>query len=227
MGKLSVLMSVALLAFHLAHADAPVFEDEFEAGTDKWEMTDPNAWELSDDAGEKVLALKDSSSYMPPVRSPKSIARVKDLDIKDFIVDVNAKQTGKEYNHRDLCVFFNYNDPSHFYYVHLASIADEHANSIFLVNGAARVSIAAERTNGTAWTDRYHHIRVIRCSTSGSIEVYFDDLDKPVMKAVDTTLGGGTIGLGSFDDVGNFASIKITPLPADSCAADKSTEEKN
>src|SRR5690606_18558335 len=101
-----------------------------------WTMTDANAWKIIEDDGDAKLALVSQSDYSPPVRSPLNIARVAELDVSDFVLDVQAKQTGREYGHRDLCFFFGYQDPSHFYYVHLASVADAHANSIFLVNGA-------------------------------------------------------------------------------------------
>ena len=63
-----------------------------------------------------------------------------------FVLDVKVRSTTRDYGHRDLCLFFGHQDPSHFYYVHLGKQADEHANSIFIVNGKPRVSIAESRT---------------------------------------------------------------------------------
>lgn len=215
---LTVAAVLSCVLFTATAEDAPpaefegmplVFSDDFEAGMDRWDPTDANAWRVDEEEGNHVLVLHQSSDYAPAVRSPRSIARIKDLDVGDFVAEVTLKQTGREYGHRDLCLFFNYVDPSHFYYVHLATTADEHANSIFLVNGEPRVSIAAERTEGTAWTEGYHHLRVKRDTTSGKIEVFFDDMEKPVMVAEDTHFASGTIGLGSFDDVGNFDTVRI------------------
>ena len=62
------------------------------------------------------------------------------------------RSTQEVYGHQDLCLFFGYQDASHFYYVHLGREADAHANSIFLVNGEPRVSIAQKRTDGTNWS---------------------------------------------------------------------------
>jgi hypothetical protein len=39
--------------------------------------------------------------------------------------------------------------------------------------------------------------------------VYFDDMEKPLMTARDTTFGAGQIGLGTFDDNGNFDDVKL------------------
>lgn len=186
-----------------------VFESDFSGDLSAWTMTDPKAWKIDEDEGDKRLSLFGKSDYEPEVRSPYNIARVKDVEVSDFVLDVDAKQTGREYGHRDLCFFFGYQDPSHFYYVHLATKADAHANSIFLVNGAPRVSIAQKRTDGTDWSQGFHHIRIERNTESGSIKVYFNDMEKPVMETVDKTFLTGSIGLGSFDDTGNFDNIKI------------------
>ena len=187
-----------------------VFQEDFESGRERWVATDPEAWEIAEEDGNHVFSLHKSSDYQPPVRSPHSIARVQDLDVADFVIEARMKQTGRDYGHRDLCIFFGYNDPSHFYYVHIATKADPHANSIFLVNGEPRVSIAQERTDGTDWgQDVYHTVRVTRDAATGAIAVYFDDMETPIMKAVDKTFLSGGIGFGSFDDVGRIDDIRI------------------
>ncbi len=189
--------------FQLAYAD------DFERGLDHWEMTDPKAWAIVEEEGKPALALKQNSKHRPPVRSPYSIARPKGVEVQDFVLEVRMKSTTREYGHRDLCVFFGYQDPAHFYYVHLASAADPHAHSVFLVNGADRVSIAKERTGGVRWTDDYHTVRIARDTDTGRIEVFFDDMEKPVITAEDKTLIKGGIGLGSFDDTGIFANLRV------------------
>lgn len=193
-----------------------VFEADFSGDLSAWTMTDPDAWKIVEEDGDGKLALHADSDYEPPVRSPLSIARITDLDVTDFVLDVEAKQTGREYGHRDLCFFFGYQSPAHFYYVHLATKADDHANSIFLVNGEPRVSIAQKRTDGTDWAEGYHHIRIERDTEAGTIKVYFNNMDEPVMETVDKTFLHGGIGLGSFDDTGHFDNLKIHGTLADS-----------
>ncbi len=188
----------------------PVFQENFEQGSERWEMTDSNAWTVSkDEKGNHLLCLTGSSKYEPAVRSPKSIALIKDTEFEDFTLTVRAKQTGKEYGHRDLCFFFGYQDPTHFYYVHIATKADDHAHSIFLVNNEPRVSIAKERTKGVDWAQDFHQVTIVRDAKSGKVEVYYDDMEKPIMVTEDKTFTKGKIGLGSFDDTGCFDDLKI------------------
>ena len=155
------------------------------------------------------MLFRSQSQYEPPVRSPFNIARIKELSVSDFVVQARMEQTGKEYGHRDMVVVFGYQDPSHFYYVHIATKSDAAANSIFIVNGQPRTSIAKERTNGTDWSTNFHDVRIVRNSTTGSIEVYFDDMDKPIMRAEDKTFLAGGIGFGSFDDTGNLDDVIV------------------
>ena len=83
-----------------------VFEDDFENGMDRWKPTDPKAWKIAKEKGNHVLSLHASSDYKPPVRSPHSIARIDGLSMTDFVLEAKMKQTGREYGHRDLCLFF-------------------------------------------------------------------------------------------------------------------------
>jgi len=192
-----------------------LFETDFEDVEDLdalegWSFTDDKAWEIVEtEDGNTVLALARRSRYEPEVRSPRAIAWADTVEVGSFVLDVKIKQTGREYGHRDSCIFFGKEDDSHFYYVHIASVADPHAHSIFLVNGEPRVSIVEERTQGTNWSSDFHHVRIIRDVENGLVEVYKDDMDVPIMKTHDKTFLSGPIGLGSFDDEGHFDDIEL------------------
>lgn len=187
-----------------------VFKSDFSSGdTTPFEFMDPTAWKMITEKETPYLSMVSDSGYKPSVRSPENIAWVRNIEVADFILDATVRSTQAEYGHRDVCLLFGGQDSSHFYYVHLATKADEHANSIFIVNGEPRVSIAAERTQGTHWDEGWHHLRVTRNSSSGEILIYFDDMNRPVMKAIDHHFTKGKIGFGSFDDTADFAGIVI------------------
>ena len=187
-----------------------VFEDDFEDGDlSGWEATDERAWRIEDVKGVKVLSLFGKSEYKPPVRSPLSRSMIGNVEVGSFVMELEMLSATKDYGHRDLCLFFGYQDASHFYYVHIANRSDAHANSIFIVDGKARLSIAKTRSTGTKWDDNWHTVRLVRDVDEGTIEVYFDDMDKPIMTAIDKTFTRGGIGVGSFDDTGKFDDVKI------------------
>ena len=95
------------------------------------------------------------------------------------------------------------------YYVHLGQKTDDHANQIFIVNNEPRKKISTKTTEGTKWDNQWHHVRVVRDVDSGKIEVFFDNMTEPVMTAVDQTFKWGQIGIGSFDDTGNFDNVRV------------------
>ena len=111
--------------------------------------------------------------------------------------------------HRDLCIFWGYQDPSHFYYVHLGAKSDPNACQIFIVNDAARTMITVDKATGTPWTDDWHTVKVVHNIEDGSMKVFFDDMDKPLMTARDKTFTWGQVGLGTFDDHGNFDDFEL------------------
>ena len=119
-------------------------------------------------------------------------------------------QTGKDYGHRDMCLFFGLQNPSQYYYVHMATSADKNAHNVFIVNKVARKNFAKKTTKGIEWGKNiWHKVRLERKISDGTIKVYFDDLTNPIMLAEDKAFGLGYIGFGSFDDVGKIDNVRI------------------
>ncbi len=185
-----------------------VYRDTFDSA-DHWQPTDPKAWEIVETERGNVYRLARQSQYQPPHRSPHNISLLRNVTVGDFVLDVDVRSTTRDYAHRDVCLFFGYQDASHFYYVHLGKRTDDHANQIFIVNNAPRTKISTHTTPGTPWDNAWHHVRIVRHASDGTIEVYFDDMQQPVMTATDRTFAWGQVGLGSFDDTGDFDNFVL------------------
>ncbi len=188
------------------------YEQTFEQGEPlkQFVFSDASAWKVSGEGRERALELHQQSAYQPEVRSPVNIALLADRQFGDFILEVDLLQTGKEYGHRDMCLYFGLQNPKQFYYVHLATAADPNAHNVFIVNQAPRKNFAAKTTPGVNWgLDVWHRVRLERKVKEGTIRVFFDDLETPIMEAKDTTFGAGSIGFGSFDDTGKVKNIRI------------------
>lgn len=188
-----------------------VFRDDFESSESmtRWEPSEPKAWKRDEQKGNHVLSQFQHIETKTPVRSPFNRSVIKDLTVGNCVLDVRLQSTAPDYPHRSLCLFFGYQDPSHMYYVHLGQKTDDHANQIFIVNNQPRKKISTMTTDGTPWDDQWHHVRVVRDVESGKIEVFFDDMKRPVMTAIDKTFAWGQVGVGSFDDTGNFDDILV------------------
>jgi hypothetical protein len=199
-----------------AAKDQPLlFRDDFTKGADRWEPSDADAWKVVETKRGKVYSQFRQSKYKPPHRSPFNFSLVKDLNVADLILEARVQSTVNDYPHRDVCVFFGYQNPAHFYYVHLGKKTDNHANQIFIVNGEPRKKISTKTNEGTNWDDEWHHVKVVRHVGDGTIEVYFDDMKKPVMTAKDKTFTWGRVGIGSFDDTANWADVRVCGTKAE------------
>jgi hypothetical protein len=173
-------------------------------------FSDDAAWKWSDADGKQALELHKQSTYKPVVRSPFNIALLGGKQFGDFIVEAQCQQTGKEYGHRDMVFVFGFQDPSKFYYVHIATKADDHANQIFIVNEQPRLKISKTSNDGNQWgLGVWRKVRLERKASEGTVKVFFDDMSKPIMTAEDKTFGAGWIGFGSFDDTGKIANIRV------------------
>jgi len=193
-----------------------LLEEDFEHGFSRWQTTDPDTadsvWKIIEAGpkGNHALRCTGISKYTPPFRSPYSIALLKGVNVGDFELTLRCQETHVDAGpHRDLCVFWGYQDPSHFYYAHLGAKADPHACQIFIVNNAPRTMITKKQAAGTPWSDGWHNVKVTRRVADGTMEVYFDDMKTPFMTARDKTFTLGQIGVGTFDDHGNFDDVVL------------------
>jgi hypothetical protein len=186
-----------------------LFEDDFRKGAGRWQPSDAGAWKVIDIGKGKAYSQFRQSDYKPPHRSPLNFALVKDLVVSDFVLEARVRSTARDYDHRAICLFFDYQDASHFYYVHFGKKTDDHANQIFIVNGAPRQKISTKTSEGTPWDEEWHNVKVVRRVSDGDIEVYFGDMKTPVMTARDKTFLRGQVGIGSFDDTGDWSNVKV------------------
>lgn len=183
---------------------------------DALRFSDPAVWKfVADERGKGFLQLDYDrkaykSSYAPKFRSPIHIAILKQYPLTDFVMDVEMMSTTEIYGHQDLCLFFGVQSPVKYYYVHLAPKPDANAHNVFVVNEAARKNLLPPQKTGIEWKkDTWHTVRLVRQATTGKIEVYFDDLTKPVLAAEDKTFQTGFVGFGSFDDTGRFRRVTL------------------
>ena len=211
-----MMKHAALCLIVLCVQDLPeLVKEDFEKGADQWEFSDPAAWKVADTDKGKSLSIVKKTTPKTPHRSPFAVALLKDVVVGDFVLEVDAQSTVKDYPHRDLVFVFGYQDSAHFYYSHLGKLTDKHANQIFIVNGKDRTMISTRTTPGTNWTDEWHRVKIVRKIADGTIEVYWDDMKTPVQTATNKAFLSGRVGIGSFDDLGNFDNLVLRGTKAE------------
>lgn len=177
-----------------------------------WQPNIPEHWQVVDEEGLLAYKLVSPGEH-GKIRAPTSWSVLAEHDVTSFLFMGRFKCNADAANkNRDLCIFFHYQDPTHFYYVHFSAISDEAHNIIGLVNGADRVKISVEQAGesiarliDTEW----HEFKVTCDVSTGEIRAYIDDMNTPILTTCDITLGHGLVGVGSFDDTGYFDDIKL------------------
>lgn len=180
-------------------------------GLADWEPDGNGTWTVRGN----TLVLDKAGVPGGPIRRPAAIALLRSEPLADVTMRLELRSTAPvDLDVRDVLLIFDYQSPSRFYYVHLARKTDEVHNGIFLVNDADRRRIDDGRGVPRLRDQAWHRVRLEREAASGAIRVFFDDSAEPILSATDTTLRSGRVGVGSFDETGEFRAFEITGTPA-------------
>jgi hypothetical protein len=129
------------------------------------------------------------------------------VEVGSFTLNVKVRRAGGS-----MIVVFNYVDTLHFYYAHLSvdpgTKVDVH-NGIFIVDGGPRRRITGLDASPALPDRSWHDVRIVRDFHSGSIQVFLDQETTPRFSVIDHTFTHGQIGLGSFDETGDFAHFRL------------------
>jgi hypothetical protein len=172
----------------------------------QWTLDGTGTWAISD----ARLVLTKAGTPGGGIRRPAALAIFNGPAFRRATISAALRSTAPvETTNRDLEFIVGYQSPTRFYYVHLAGITNDVHNGIFLVADADRKRIDPGTTPPQLKDQRWHEARAVWDGESGSIDVYVDGSKTPVMHAVDRTLTSGQVGVGSFDDTGEFKNIAI------------------
>ncbi|HEX5411343.1 MAG TPA: hypothetical protein VFZ27_05735 [Terriglobia bacterium] len=198
----SALAALHKLSFHCGFSPKELSE---------WTFPHSEDWVSKTEGGQTYLhMLRPRDPGVP--RRPLQFARLRNVNVGSFDLSVKTRREGKS-----MIIVFNYVDTLHFYYTHVSrdrgTVQPVH-NGIFLVDGSPRRRIAGTEAQAALPDTNWHTIRVVRNAKSGLIQVYSDVQEKPLFSVMDHHFTCGQIGLGSFDELGDFTDLKITSSDA-------------
>ena len=177
-----------------------------------WVVPNSSDWKIDKENGDQVLHLlvgKDPPSTGP--RRPMQFAVAQTADFSKVMVEADLKPLA-----RSLMIVFAYRDSAHFNYAHLSTdtaTKESHHNGIFHVYGGERVRISSESGPAAfAATNHWYHVVLTHDGRTGMVQVNVDGKSVPALRATDVSLTSGKVGLGSFDETGEFKNVKITGL---------------
>ena len=206
----SLILSAALLAVITLHAQQKAFSSRPDLSApkalDRFTLDGTGTWEIND----KMLVLTKAGTPGGPIRRPSALAVLQSEPLLRATVNVEMRSTApEEVKNRDLEIIFGYESPSRFYYVHLAGITDPNHNGIFLVDNKDRRRIDDGKAPPQLKDREWHRVRLERDGATGRIDIFVDGSSQPVLRASDTTISSGRVGLGSFDDTGEFRGFSV------------------
>jgi hypothetical protein len=172
----------------------------------EWQFPHPADWEIKSEGGIHYLHMVRPAEPGVP-RRPLQFARLRNVNLGSFDLHVRVRRYGSS-----LIVVFNYVDTLHFYYAHISrdlGTKQPVHNGIFLVDGAPRRRIAGTQAQPALPDTNWHSIRIVRNVRTGLIDVYSDVQKKPLFSVVDKTFQCGQVGLGSFDETGDFTDFDL------------------
>jgi hypothetical protein len=183
------------------------FHDDFEDGIlGAWDFPFPEDWKILAEGPNHFLHMLRSRPPGVP-RRPLQFALLRGPKVGSF-----KFQTRLRRERRSLIIVFNYVDTLHFYYAHLSVDTGRKQpvhNGIFIVNGEPRKRIAGLDAPAALPNTDWHTARVERDVNSGLIRAFMDGSKAPLFSVEDRTFTCGRVGIGSFDETGDFDDVTL------------------
>lgn len=198
-----------LLCLAAAAATLATAAGTLEVFSHRWTVPAPEDWKVEQEDGTPVLRLAVGREPPPGPRRPNQFALAEIEYARGATVEADVMPLK-----RSLILVFAWRDPAHFDYAHLSTDTGTKQpvhNGIFHVYGGERVRISNERGPAAfPELNRWYRARLTHDVKSGRVRVTVDGRAVPALEAVDLSLGGGRVGLGSFDETANFRNVKIS-----------------
>jgi len=172
----------------------------------EWTIDGSGQWEVKDG----LLALVKAGVPAGPIRRPAGLAILKSDPFATFTFEVDLRsEEAEDLLVRDVELIIDWQSPTRFYYIHLAAKTDDVHNGIFLVNDADRKRLDRPTSTPQLKDKAWHHVKLERDPSSGRIAVFVGDMSTPALQATDSTLQSGRVGVGSFDETGQFKNVSV------------------
>ena len=200
MKALAAVFCLAALGISLLAAT-----DSIEAFGQKWTVQSASDWAVA----PNLLQLKVSAE--PPAGQPRRPTKFALLESKPY-TKVTIEGEIKR-NARSVIFVYAWQDDSHYNYAHISSdnaVAQNVHNGMFHIFGGERARISPLDGPASLPSQDWTPVKVVFDGTSGHCYVEVNGKRNPSLDAVDLSLRWGRVGMGSFNETGDFRNIRIT-----------------
>ena len=179
--------------------------DSISVFGEKWDVQSAADWVV----GSNLLQLKVSAE--PAAGQPRRPTKYALLESKPYskvTVEGEIKRNG-----RSLIIVYAWQDDAHYDYAHIsvdAAATQNVHNGMFHIFGGERVRISSLDGPGSLPTQDWTPVKLVFDGHTGLCYVEVNGKRNPSLDAVDLSLRWGRVGLGSFDEIGDFRNVKVT-----------------
>jgi len=184
-------------------------EDSIEALGYRWTVQQSTDWSTAEPGILKLRISAEPPSGQP--RRPQKFAIAQAGPFRKVTLEAEVRRNG-----RSLILVYAFQDPAHFDYAHISSdaaSAQPFHNGMFHVFGGERVRISSLEGSPSLPTQDWTPVKLVFDGESGRCSVEVAGRRNPSLEAYDLSLRSGKVGLGSFDETGDFRKVRITGVP--------------
>ncbi len=197
----SVLLAIVL-------ATVLVAADSIEVFGHRWTVQQAPDWSI-ENAVLKLLVAANPPPGVP--RRPQKFALAETAPFRRVTVEAEVRRNGSS-----LIIVYAWQDESHYNYAHIS--ADTAAkqnvhNGMFHVFGGERVRISPLDGPASLPTREWTPVKLVFDGDTGRCYVEVSGNRNPSLEAVDLSLRFGRVGLGSFNETGDFRNVRISGEP--------------
>jgi hypothetical protein len=141
-------------------------------------------------------------------RRPQKFAILDSKPYKKVTVEAEMKHNG-----RSLIIVYAWQDKDHFNYAHISSddaVKQNVHNGMFHVFSGERARISPLDGPASFTEQEWTPVKLVFDGDTGRCYVEVNGKRNPSLEAVDMSLRWGRVGLGSFNETGDFRNVKIT-----------------
>lgn len=170
-----------------------------------WTVENPSDWTVENDV-LRLLVKGEPPAGQP--RRPTKIALLNSQPFRKVTVEGDVKRNG-----RSVILVYGWQDPSHYNYAHISSdtaVKQNVHNGMFHIFGGERVRISLLNGPASLETTDWTPVKLVFDGETGRCYVEVNGKRNPSLEAVDLSLRWGRVGLGSFDETGDFRNFKVS-----------------
>ena len=196
---------LAVFCFVSAMVAANAIASSISVFGERWTVQSVSDWAVENNA----LRLRVSAE--PPAGQPRRPTKFALLDSKPYskvMVEGEVKRNG-----RSVIIVYAWQDDAHYNYAHISvdsAVKENMHNGMFHIFGGERVRMSGLDGPGSLPTEDWTPVKLAFDGESGRCYVEVNGKRNPSLDAVDLSLRWGRVGLGSFDETGDFRNIWIT-----------------